>query len=116
VRVGHRVALAPGDHDLAATVVARAAAPLDEGGDSLLQVVATGEREPTVRVVLADRSAGRLGGLGRRRNVGVEVLEATSGSSPASAATKSMLKPGNVVQTLDAHETATLTRITQRCG
>jgi hypothetical protein len=42
--VEHRVALAARDHDLAAPVVARAAAALDVDGHGILEVVASGER------------------------------------------------------------------------
>ncbi len=75
-RVEHPVALAARNHNLAAPVIARPAAALDVGRHRLLQVVAAGERQPTVRLVLADCRPGRLHRLGGRRDVRVEVLQA----------------------------------------
>ena len=102
-RVEHRVALAGGDHDLP-RVVARAAAALDRRRDRLLQVVPAREGQPAVRVVGADRLAGRLQRGGGRRDVRVEVLEpqhlrvvAGRGGDPVDA------EAGDVLEPADAH-------------
>jgi hypothetical protein len=73
--VQHRIALAASDHDLPAPVVARPSATLDVGGHGLLEVVAAGERQPAVRLVLADRRPGRRHCRFGRRDVGVEVFQ-----------------------------------------
>jgi hypothetical protein len=49
---------------------------LDVGGHGLLEVIAARERQPAVRVVLADRRPGRLHRGCRGWDVGVEVLQA----------------------------------------
>jgi hypothetical protein len=93
--VEHRIALPAGDHDLAPTVITRAAAPLDLGRHGLLEVVATREKEPTVRFVLAlSLRASRRAPAGRRMSVSRFSSRNTSGSSLAAAATRSMLNPG----------------------
>ena len=74
-RVEQSVPLAAGDHDLGPRVVGPPAAALDVRCDRALDVEAAGEREVAVELVEAGRCARRLDRLGRRRQVGVEVLE-----------------------------------------
>jgi len=103
-RVEHRVALATRDHDLPAPVVAGTSATLDVRRDGFLEVVAAGERQPAVRVVLADRRPGRLHGLCRGRDVGVEVLHAKNVGIVARRCGDAIdVEPRDVLETPDAH-------------
>jgi hypothetical protein len=110
-RIEHCVALTARDHDFAPPVVARAAAALDVRGDRLLEIVATGEGQPAVRLVRADRRPRRLHRLPGRRDVGVEVLQAqdvrilTGRSGDAIDA-----EPRNVLEARDAHPLLLLSR------
>jgi hypothetical protein len=107
--VQHRVALATGDHDLLAPVVSWAAAPLDVGGHGLLEVVAAGERQPAVCLVLTDRGAGRRHCGGRGWDVGVEVLQAQNVGVVAGRRGDPVdAEPGDVLKTPDAHRTLLL--------
>ena len=67
---------AAGDDDLALRVVAVPGALGSEVGDRLPQRHIAGEREPAVRLGLLERLARGRDGLGRERQVGVQVLEA----------------------------------------
>jgi hypothetical protein len=97
-------ALAAGDDDLPPSVVARAAATLDERRHRLLEVVATGERQPAVRVVLADRRPGGLHRGGGGRDVGVEVLEAQDLGVVAGCSGDAVdVEARDVLETPDAH-------------
>src|SRR5581483_5613911 len=92
------------DHDLAPSVVPRAAAALDVGGDGFLQVVAAREREPAVRIVRPDRCPGRLDRLRRRRDVGVEVLEPEDVGIVAGRGGDAVdVEPRDVLEPPDAH-------------
>src|ERR1700730_15087658 len=66
-RIEHRVALAAGDHNLPTTVVTWPAVSLDIGGHRLLEIIPARERQPAVRLVLADGGSGCCHGGFRRR-------------------------------------------------
>ena len=103
-RVEHRVALAARDHDLAEPVVGRASAPLDLRSHRLFEVVAAGERQPAVRVVLADGGPRRLDHGHVGRDVGVEVLEAQDVGIVARGGGDAIdAEAGDVGEAADAH-------------
>jgi hypothetical protein len=111
-RVEHCVAFAARDHDLAGTVVAWAAAPLDVRGHRVLQVVAAGEREPAVRIVFADRGPGRLDRFLRRPNVGVEVLQPKDvGVVTCRCRDAVDVEPGYALEAPDAHRGPSVARL-----
>jgi hypothetical protein len=74
-RVEQRHTLPGDDDDLSAAVIPRAATPLDERRDGVLQVVAARKRQPAVRLIIADGRLSRIHSGGRRRNVRIEVLQ-----------------------------------------
>src|SRR5206468_5082355 len=97
-------------HTRAAADVGRAAAPVDEAADGVLEVVAPGEREPAVGVVGAERGASGVDRLSRRRDVGVEVLQPKNVGVVTSSRRNAVdVEAGDVVQPLDAHLAASLT-------
>ena len=73
--VEHALAAAARDHDLALGVVGRAVALRDVVGDRRAQVEIAGERQPRVADRVVERLARDLPRLGRKRQVGVQVLE-----------------------------------------
>ena len=97
--VEKRLHSARSDDDLALGVVAVTAPLGGEVGDRRAQVEVAGEREPAVRLRVVEFRAGDLERLGRKREVGVEVLHAENGAavaspvSSAAAATRSIPKP-----------------------
>src|SRR5256712_13249482 len=72
--IEHRVALAAGDDNFAATVVMRSAVSLDVVGHRVFEIIPAREWQPAVRLVLADGRSGRLHGGFGWREVGVEGL------------------------------------------
>ena len=106
-RVEHRHPLTRHDDDLPAAVVAGAAASIDERRDGVLQIVAAGERQPAVRLVLADGRSGCVHRGRRRRDVGVEVLQAKDVRIVAGRGRDAIdAEARDVVQTPNAHRTS----------